>query len=429
MYKGQVKIPPLIMQDDTLTISTCGVKTLKMNQFLNTNTNLMGLQFGSDKCVKMHIGKKHNKDICPQIVVDSWTEEIKVNEMNEKYLVDTYKGKELMKEVNEKKYLGDIISNDMKNESNIREKTNKAVGNVNKITSSLHERPYGKHTFRAAVLMRQSMLIGSLLNNAESWINVTESDVNQLEKPDIMLLKNVLSKSGNPSKCFMFLELGVLPVKYVIMSKRLKYLRYILNESITTTLRKVYETLKLDSRKGDFIDLVKKDLQTLEIEESEEEIKSYSEYRWKKLVNKKIKLLAFSNLVKENATKEKTNEIKFDELKLSEYLQKNKNTALSKIIFNIRSGTFDVKSWNLWNYEDNACRVCEMSEENFSHFISCTSYESEAYNTNWKVIFENDLKAQIEIACIAQKRQIEREIRQEESGLSSNYGSNAPVIC
>ena len=139
--------------------------------------------------------------------------------------------------------------------------------------------------------------------------------------------------------------------------------------------------------------------------------------------------MAFSNLVKENATKEKTNEIKFDELKLSEYLQKNKNTALSKIIFNIRSGTFDVKSWNLWNYDDNACRVCEMSEENFSHFISCTSYESEAYNTNWKVIFENDLKAQIEIACIAQKRQIEREIRQEESGLSSNYGSNAPLIC
>ena len=49
------------MQDDTLGISTCGIKAKQMNQFLNTRTNLMNLQFGSEKCVKMHIGKEHNK--------------------------------------------------------------------------------------------------------------------------------------------------------------------------------------------------------------------------------------------------------------------------------------------------------------------------------------------------------------------------------
>ena len=65
MYKNKVPIPPLAMQDDILGISLCGYKSTLMNKFLNTRTNLMNLQFGSEKCVKMHIGKNHNKDICP----------------------------------------------------------------------------------------------------------------------------------------------------------------------------------------------------------------------------------------------------------------------------------------------------------------------------------------------------------------------------
>ena len=49
MYKNKVVIPPLAMVDDTLGISVCGVKSNKMNSFLNTRTNLMNLQFGCDK--------------------------------------------------------------------------------------------------------------------------------------------------------------------------------------------------------------------------------------------------------------------------------------------------------------------------------------------------------------------------------------------
>ena len=100
-----------------------------------------------------------------------------------------------MKVVNEKKYLGDIFSDDMKNVQKIKEKTNRAVGIVNKITTSLVERPYGKHTFSAAVIMRESMLLGSMLNNSEAWINLTKKDVENLEKPDIILLRKILSSS------------------------------------------------------------------------------------------------------------------------------------------------------------------------------------------------------------------------------------------
>ena len=36
----------------------------------------MSHQFGRDKCVKMHIGKKHNIDICGDVSVYAWSEKL-----------------------------------------------------------------------------------------------------------------------------------------------------------------------------------------------------------------------------------------------------------------------------------------------------------------------------------------------------------------
>ena len=122
MYKNKVEIPPLLMQDDTLALRKCGYQATKMNNFLNNQTNIMGLQFGKDKCVKMHIGKRHNKDMCVECKVDAWTDVVIIHEDGTHELKDKYIGKDIMNIVHEKKYLGDIISEDMKNQKYIREK-------------------------------------------------------------------------------------------------------------------------------------------------------------------------------------------------------------------------------------------------------------------------------------------------------------------
>ena len=49
--------------------------------------------------------------------------------------------------------------------------------------------------------------------HAETWINVTEADITKLTMPDTMLQRQLLSVSGNPSKVFMCLEVGVIPVR------------------------------------------------------------------------------------------------------------------------------------------------------------------------------------------------------------------------
>ena len=113
IYKNKVRIPPLTMQDDTLGISVCGYRSQKMNTFLNTQTNFMGLQFGRDKCQKMHIGKKQrNSDICKDGKVDAWEDVINNGE-----LIDKYVGKEAMRNVEDKTYLGQIIQNNGKHDN------------------------------------------------------------------------------------------------------------------------------------------------------------------------------------------------------------------------------------------------------------------------------------------------------------------------
>ena len=74
----------------------------------------------------------------------------------------------------------------------------------------------------------------------------------------------------------MCLELGVVPVRNVLMSKLLKLLHYILNESQSSTTNQVYQVLKCESKKRDFHNLVKKDLQDINITLDETTIRNYT---------------------------------------------------------------------------------------------------------------------------------------------------------
>jgi hypothetical protein len=67
-----VPIPPLGLVDDLFTISKCGLETDKLNQFINNKTALKRLQFGTSKCVKLHVGRQCNPTLCRDLYVDGW---------------------------------------------------------------------------------------------------------------------------------------------------------------------------------------------------------------------------------------------------------------------------------------------------------------------------------------------------------------------
>ena len=74
IYKGEVAIPPLIMLDDLVCIAECGPKSAMANSYISFKTNSKKLQFGAEKCRKLHIGKSCEKYKCLPLYVESWDE-------------------------------------------------------------------------------------------------------------------------------------------------------------------------------------------------------------------------------------------------------------------------------------------------------------------------------------------------------------------
>ena len=230
-YKGEVGVPPLAMVDDLLLVTECGYKATMANAYINTKSNLKKLQFGTDKCHKMHVGKTKIEEICPDLFVDEWKmNEVSEVETGESILEDEHAGLTKMKEVIDEKYLGDILSSDGKNMKNVLARVNRGVGIANQIISMLEEICFGNYYFQVAVILRNSLFISSVLCNSEAWYNIIAEERDKLEQADEMLLRKILKCPSSTPKEMLYLELNCLPIRIIIMSRRLNLLSSILRE-------------------------------------------------------------------------------------------------------------------------------------------------------------------------------------------------------
>ena len=107
-------------------------------------------------------------------------------------------------------------------------------------------------------------------------------------------------------------------------------------------LTQVYDTLKKDSRNGDFVALVESDKKALKVKISDEDITSVSQYSWKKCLMGE-KYAAFVYLMQENSSKEKTKHIQFDHLQMSQCLFDNESRELTLTTFKIRFQAVNIK--------------------------------------------------------------------------------------
>ena len=172
-------------------------------------------------------------------------------------------GEEVMELKYEEKYLGDIISKDGRNLKNIKARVNKGKGIVRKILNILEGIPFGRLYFQVAVLLRNSLLVSSLLCNSEAWFNLTNSELDLLETVDVTLLRRVLGAPKSTSKEMLYMELGLMPLRDMIRQRRLTFLHYLLNQDADSPLFKVLEKQCEMTSSKDWVSSVIKDLEVL----------------------------------------------------------------------------------------------------------------------------------------------------------------------
>ena len=121
------------MVDDINAISRCGLDSVSLNTYINTQIELKKLRFhvpnqdGKSKCHKMHIGG--GKESCPELRVHGT----------------------VMENVEEDMYLGDLISSDGKNKKNVEKRISKGLGIITQILNLLEVVSFGQHYIEIAM--------------------------------------------------------------------------------------------------------------------------------------------------------------------------------------------------------------------------------------------------------------------------------------
>ena len=276
------------------------------------------------------------------------------------------------------KYLGDIIATDGSNVKNVENRKAKASGAVKQILSILDEICFGPFFFEIAMVLRNSLLVNSLLTNSEAWYGLTKQDIDTLESADLLLLRRIFEVPFSCPKEMLYLETGCLPISYIIISRRLIFYQSILHEDQNSLIHKFLHSQTECPVKGDWILDVQKNLNELKINETEDQIRVMSRFRFQAKVRKAVREKAFDDLVQLKNTHNKVKHINFSEYKMQGYLKSNLlSNYEAKFLFNSRCRMIPVRS-NFGNsFTDHFCPLCKKNlEDTQSHLLLCDALEN-----------------------------------------------------
>ena len=126
-----------------------------------------------------------------------------------------------------------------------------------------------------ATILRNALLILSILTSSEVWYGVTQAEWEQLEQIDHMLVKNLMDCSSQVPTDLLYLELGILPMRFIAKIRTLLYLHNILQQEENSLLHKFFLTQLKHPTRGDWVSNILNVLQDLNIELDLQEINIY----------------------------------------------------------------------------------------------------------------------------------------------------------
>ena len=375
IYKDIVPIPPLGMVDDLVGISEAGYKAQELNAYINVKTADKKLQFGPDKCKVMLVGKTQENFHKNKLFVDCWN--IKHDDNDD--IIGKFEGKTEMKSVNFDKYLGFVISNNGNNMKNIETLQKKSIGVIKQILTILQN--MGKFTFECAFIYMNSILRGSTLYACETYYNLKENEIREIEKIDEDFMRQVFDVQRSCPIPLLYLESGQIPVRFIVQKQKLLYLFDILQRDNETLLFKFFKAQEENPIKGDWTTEVKDLLKSLDLKWSFDDIKILTKQKFKKIIDVAINKSAIKYL--KGKIKTKGNEIFYSDYpEIQDYLMPYDSLTLDtkrkmfkfRTRMNLIPANFSSTNWelrcekpcseNLTNEHIYNCKILNEKEEN-----------------------------------------------------------------
>ena len=219
----------------------------------------------------------------------------------------------------------------------------------------------------------------------------------------------------------LYLEFSQHPARFEIIKIRLLFLKTILDEDEESMISKFVRLQQEQSVKGDWISTCFKDLKSLDMSVSLSEIRNMSKNSFRKILNKRIRIIAFNYLKRKQGRK--GSEILYKEYVMQEYLLPN-DIGLTiedqQYLFKIRNKMVNIPA----NFGGISTCLCGENED-MSHIISCpilNKCENEE-NLNIEKIYNGSLIEQKQILKKFQQNFQEKERLENENFTPSEPNS------
>ena len=236
----------------------------------------------------MLICKNTDNLIKYELFFDEWKVSHKDTENGEDVLIEEFDGQVKIEKTEEQRYLGFVLSSKGNNMVNIEDMKKKSKGIIRKIFNKLDSLNLRKYYFECALLFLKVMLRSSILYACETYYNLKETEIRQLEMIEEGFLRELIRTGKGCPISQLYTEVSLIPARLEIIKLRLLFLQYILNQKENST---IFMFLKLQFQqptKGDWGSACIKNLKELNIEESLEDIKLMTKQKFKNILNERI---------------------------------------------------------------------------------------------------------------------------------------------
>ena len=221
--------------------------------------------------------------------------------------------------------------------------------------------------------------------------------------------------SSTPA-AFLHLELGTLPIRFILMLRRLNFLQYILQEDKDSLMHSFLMAQIEDTVNGDWWETVKQDMVDLNLDMTLFEIMKMSEESYKSKVKACVTKAAYKWLIEQKLKSKKIKNIHFAQLKMQNHLtSQNLSVSQRKFLIHLRCKMVKVRTNYSKMYDSKYCQLCspstqndESSEDSQEHLLLCPSLsandEAIKQNTHYTDIFSEDISKQEYVTLILENK-------------------------
>ena len=377
MYRKKVPIPGLAMVDDIATMAICNsMNSLNANIVTDTFIQRKKLegQTGSGKCQWIHAGP---------------------GECRSKYQIC---GEDISK-ADSYKYLGDQVSNGL--EILYNERVDKAQGYSATCVAMCTEISLGVQLYAVAKLLHTSIFVNGTLTNMETWPKFSEARIEKFEKVEQNFMRKILKAHSKTPIEALYLELGMMPLRFHLMKRRVMYLQNILKRDDDEITKKVVLLQKDICYDGDFYPQVLKNMTTLGITEDH---LTESTGKLEERLKKNMQEAAYKFLIEKARSHSKVRHECYQSCEgAAHYFDQRFTPEKTNLLFRFSTRTVLVKS----NFENNfqntntLCPLCGLFNDNQEHLFECTKIREE-YNQdithNHEDVFSTNIDTLLEVA-------------------------------